>query len=117
MEELTGSGVAFEFTISGLLKIDIAKYNLLPVVLKGKDPKAKDFVKTHGTDAAELDALPPDVLRQRVRDSIESCIDPIAWAELAQTEQQERDELDKHIDDMRRPMQRNEGLDSRKPVE
>jgi monoamine oxidase len=75
--------------------------NLLSVTLKAKDTRTKDFVMIHGRRAAELDALPPDILRQRVRDSIDSCIDKTAWDELKRTEQDDREELDKQIEAMR----------------
>jgi len=100
-EELKDSGVQFEFKISGLLKSDMSANNLLSVTLKAKDTRTKDFVKIHGRRAAELDALPPDILRQRVRDSIDSCIDKTAWDELKRTEQDDREELDKQIEAMR----------------
>jgi len=93
-EELTRSGVQFEFTISGLLKSDMATYRLLSVTLKAKDTRTKEFVKKHGERASELDALPPNVLRQRVRDCIDSCIDKQAWDELKLAEQHERDKLE-----------------------
>jgi hypothetical protein len=107
-EELTGSGVKFDFKISGLLKSDMAAFKLLSIKLKAKGTRTREFIRIHGTQAAELDALPADVLRQRVRQSIESCIDKKAWDELKKTEQHDGDELDKHIEDMRRTMQRGE---------
>jgi hypothetical protein len=99
-ESLTESGVSFEFTISGLLKSDMVAYNLFSITLKAKDTRTKEFVKLFGDQAAELDALPPDILRQRVRDSIDSCIDKTAWDELKRIEQHDRDELDKQIEAM-----------------
>jgi hypothetical protein len=107
-KELTASGVSFEFNISGLLKSDMAAYKLFSITLKAKGPRTKEFIRIHGKRAAELDALPADVLRQRVRQSIESCIDKKAWDELKKTEQHDRDELDKHVEDVRRAMQRGE---------
>jgi len=94
--ELTELGVEFKFNVSGLLKSDIVKYNLLPQVLKEDDPRRPKFQKAHGNYGYELDALDPDELRKRIRDNIESCIDRAAWDELMQTEQRERDELEKY---------------------
>jgi hypothetical protein len=106
--ELTALGVEFKFTVSGLLRSDIVKYKLPPQVLKEDDTRRPKFEKAHGSYGYELDALDPDVLRQKIRDNIESCIDKKAWAELEQMEQQERYELEEYIEDMRRPMQRGE---------
>jgi monoamine oxidase len=75
-------------------------YKLFSITLKAKDTRTKEFVKLFGDQAAELDALPPDILRQRVRDSIDSCIDKTAWDELKRIEQHDRDELDKQIEAM-----------------
>ena len=95
--ELRELDVEFQFTVGGLLENDIVKYKLLPQVLKEDDPRRPKFQKAHGNYGYELDALDPDELRKRIRDNIESCIDRAAWDELTQTEQRERNELDKHI--------------------
>ena len=98
--ELGELGVEFKFTVSALLESDIMQYNLLPQVLKEDDTRRPKFEKMHGRHGYELDALDPDVLRQRIRDIIESCIDKKAWGELIQAEQSDRLELDKLIETM-----------------
>jgi hypothetical protein len=47
----------------------------------------------HGTDSVELDAIPPDVLRSLVRESIERHMNPERLRTLRLAEEQERDLL------------------------
>jgi hypothetical protein len=60
---------------------DIRLFNLPPQKIKETDSRAAGFKQRFGAKAAtvELDALPVDVLRQRVRDAIEGLIDWEPW--------------------------------------
>ena len=60
----------------------IAEYRLPPAPAKPTDSRTPRFVAEHGSDTVELDALPPDVLRDLIREAIEEQItDPAAWGE------------------------------------
>lgn len=60
-----------------LTREDVDKYNLPhdPNAVKKSDSRYLKFVAEHGLYAVELDALPPDVLEQRIRQAIENNID------------------------------------------
>jgi len=64
-----------QFHKLAILKADIDKYKLPPNPLKISDPRSNGFRATHGEEAVELDALPIDVLKQRIETSIRSYID------------------------------------------
>ena len=51
------------------------------------------FVRQHGHECAEVDALPPTELRGRVWEGIEVHIDQPRWAALQQTERLEKETL------------------------
>ena len=65
---------------------------------KLKNPNRLWFIRTYGDGrharCVELDAMSPTVLRGRVRDAILAYIEPAAWAELTEREQEEIDRLD-----------------------
>ena len=56
---------------------DVARYGLFhdPNALKVSDSRAAHFVERYGRYAVELDALPPDVLTQRIEESIAKYMD------------------------------------------
>ncbi len=70
-------GVGFTFRRIALEKEDIFRYNLPhdPDAIKKKDKRTKKHVAEYGELAVELDALPVDVLEQKVVSAIESVID------------------------------------------
>ncbi len=54
---------------------DIRRYNLPPDPTKASDSRAAAFVAEHGDIAVELDALPPDVLRDRITTEVSLHLD------------------------------------------
>ncbi len=58
-----------------LTKEDIEKYNLPPDFAKKSDTRSKKFIAKNGDMAVELDALPADVLREKIKSSIEKYLD------------------------------------------
>ena len=58
-----------------LTAADITQYNLPPAPAKRTDTRAIGFIQTHGDMAVELDALPPDVLTQKIISSVENKLD------------------------------------------
>lgn len=74
-DELRVTGIDFKRVA---LKLDdIHRYQLPhnPDALKDKDTRAAKHVAAYGAIAVELDALPPAVLEQKIRDAIENEID------------------------------------------
>jgi hypothetical protein len=64
-----------------------------PASDKSKDPRYGWFTKNYGNDCWELDALDPNLLRDRVRKAIESHIEPEAWERCKVTERAEHSSL------------------------
>jgi hypothetical protein len=83
----------------GLTKEQIDKYKLPSGKAKKKDPNYKRFVEITGSDmVVELDALPPDVLRDIIRDCILKNIDEGHLVQVLRKEKSERDKLNKFIE-------------------
>jgi hypothetical protein len=72
---------------------DFGAYNLTPLPVKLKDNRAKEFIRTHGNQCAEVDALPPVELRRRVEEAILSHIPHQEWERLKEIEAQEKQSL------------------------
>lgn len=68
-------GADVEVQKLAILNEDISLYNLPPQPVKDADSRADAFRLAHGSDCVELDALRPDVLRQRVEDFILGYLD------------------------------------------
>jgi len=68
---------------------DIKLFRLPPLRIKTTDTRAQGFRKTHGRNCVELDALPPDELRRRVREAVEGVMDLVAWQRAVQVEKAE----------------------------
>jgi hypothetical protein len=75
----------------GFLQSDFAAHNIRAVDAKPSDANYKKFVAEFGTDAAELEALPPHELRGRVVQAIESHLDMAEWNRMKQIEAAERE--------------------------
>ncbi len=77
----TAAGVQFRMERLAIHKADIKAFRLPPQNIKESDSRAASFRKRFGANArtVELDALPPNELRRRVREAIQSCIDFETW--------------------------------------
>lgn len=78
-----------------LTKEDITKYNLPhdPNAVKKTDTRYRRFVEKWGLYAVELDALPPDILEERIREVIEAHIDLGEFSKQKSIAQKEREEI------------------------
>ncbi len=85
----------------GINAPDFDEFQLAPMLAKKTDSRFKQFVAKHGHDCAELDALAPDVLRDRVEQTIVAHIDPEEWGRLQAVEAAEQDTLDTFVAGMR----------------
>jgi hypothetical protein len=77
---------------------DFAWHNLIRLPVKEKDRRAVGFVREHGRDCAEVDALAPSELRRRVEEAIDEHIDVDRWNRLIDVERVEQETLDTLMD-------------------
>jgi len=91
-------GVEVDLRMIALTPEQIAAYDLPPAPAKKTGTRAAAFVAKHGDVSVELDALPPDVLQDLVRNSIVELMDLSAFETEADTEAEERAQLAAVID-------------------
>ena len=72
---------------------DIELYSLPPAFAKRSDTRAAKFIAEHGDVSVELDALPADVLRDRLIQEVEDLMDLGALEEVRAIEEEERKRL------------------------
>jgi hypothetical protein len=70
-------------------KADIRQFNLPPLRVKDSDSRSVEFVRNHGPDCVELDALPANELRRRIRDTVHSLMDRTKWERAIEVEKAE----------------------------
>lgn len=87
------AGEYITFERIALTPEQIEKYNLPSDPAKKKDPNYRRFVSEYGDNVVELDALPPDVLRNLIKGCIEKHLDFELFAQVQEIELQERAEL------------------------
>jgi hypothetical protein len=92
-ERLAALDSAPEIVKVALTFDDLARYQLPPDFTKASDSRRASFVARFGDVSVELDALPADVLRERLRADVESRMDLIALAVVRDTETRERERL------------------------
>jgi len=94
-EELTERAPFSDITVERLAvnREQIERWNLPTRPTKTSDTRASKFRRTHGTDSVELDAIPPDQLRQLVKDAIDSHMDPWKLEQFRMVEREERETL------------------------
>jgi hypothetical protein len=71
----------------------IDRWNLPTRPTKASDTRAAKFRRLHGTDSVELDAIPPDELRNLVRNAIDSHMEPWRLNQFRMVEREERETL------------------------
>jgi len=91
-------GAKFTFKRIGILPEDIDRYNLLTLPVKHSDSRSKAFIKKYGSKCVELDALPPNELKRRIREVIANNIDLTKWEHMEKIEDEERLTLEQFID-------------------
>jgi hypothetical protein len=99
-ERLADQGSEPEIIKSALIFDDIKRYRLPPDFTKAADTRSAAFVRKWGDVAVELDALPVDVLTERIVGGIESRIDLDALGQVRRREQRERRRLVKLVSDL-----------------
>jgi hypothetical protein len=91
MERAPSSRIAVERL--AVNREQIERWNLPTRPTKTSDTRATSFRRIHGTDSVELDAIPPDQLRQLVRNAIDSHMEPWRLEQFRMVEQEERETL------------------------
>lgn len=94
-EELVGRAPFTDITVERLAvdREQIERWNLPTRPTKSSDTRASKFRRIHGTDSVELDAIPPNKLRQLVRNAIDSHMDPWRLEQFRMVELEEREAL------------------------
>ncbi|MBA2367077.1 MAG: hypothetical protein H0V77_11575 [Actinobacteria bacterium] len=77
-----------------LLESQVLAYDLPPAMGKATDARARGFVERHGElIQVELDALPPDTLRDLFTTALDAYWDPDAYEVALQREREDFDNL------------------------
>lgn len=90
-----------EIEIIALTEEDIKEYKLPPAPAKESDPRTWGFVEEYGNQVVELDALPPDVLQEKIRTSIENYMDLGRFEKDKRKEKKDIKGLEKMIDSIK----------------
>ncbi len=92
-ESLNFFGISPEIEKVALTMQDVTDYDLPPDFTKKTDSRSAAFIKKYGDLAVELDALPLPMLRDRIKNNIESNLDMSALQEIWDVEYSEQREL------------------------
>lgn len=92
-ERIAFFGVYPKLIKCALTKDDIERYKLPPDFAKKTDSRAKKFIAKHGDVSVELDALPVNVLRERLISEIENIMDMEELQSVFEIEAQEKKRL------------------------
>jgi hypothetical protein len=76
-------GAVFKMERLAIHHSDIRRFNLPPLRVKESDSRSKRFLRNHGTECVELDALPPIELRKRIEDAVNELTDHLLWDRAA----------------------------------
>lgn len=90
------------WTRLGVVASDFEAHDLIRLPIKQTDKRAPAFQRLHGNDCAEVDAIPPGELRNRVQEAIEEHIDQKRWRRLQKVEQAEQESLAAVLDGWQR---------------
>lgn len=92
-DRLAWFGCEPEIVKCALTEDDVERYELPPDFAKVTDSRTAKFIEKYGDVSVEIDALPIDVLRARLREEVERHIDMEALRVTLETEEEERAEL------------------------
>lgn len=94
-------GVSVRVQKLALTKEQINQYNLPPNPAKRTDPRAQAFIARHGASSWEVDALPPEVLQQIIRQAFEGILDRKLLAKILKRESKDRTALRRALEQVR----------------
>jgi hypothetical protein len=99
-DKLNGTfGVPVRVERVALTREQIDERRLPPQPAKSSDSRYEDFVEEHGDIAVELDALPPEDLRQMVRDAVGEYFDEETRREVLHEQARHRRRIRGWVDD------------------
>jgi hypothetical protein len=87
------TGKDFNWQRLAVSPYDFANAKLQGFPIKRTTGGWRDYLKIHGDRCVEVDALDPNVIRQRIRKAIEQHVDPHEWQKLQHVEELERQTL------------------------
>lgn len=94
-------GVQVNVERMALTRDQIDKYKLPPQPAKTTDARYESFVKEHGNMAVELDALPPEELKDLIHDSVEEYFDEEYFKEeIVPKQEDDRERITKRLDEV-----------------
>jgi len=77
----------------GVIETDFDEHDLVRLPVKKADNRAAGFIRQHGYDCAEIDAIPPSELRRRVEQAILAHVPAAEWNKLQAIERTEQESL------------------------
>lgn len=83
-----------DMEICAILRSDIDDYDLPPAFTKITDTRRGTFVAEHGDISVELDALPIEILRRRIQDSVTDRMDLDALSRTKEQEEHDQEEIE-----------------------
>ena len=92
-ERLELFGADVEIRRIALTMEQVRTYNPPPAFAKVGDARTPKYIKEHGLEAWELDALDPEVLHDLIQNEVESLINVPLYNYLFDQEQKQRKEL------------------------
>ena len=81
-----------------LTREQIDERELPPQPAKSSDSRYEDFVEEHGDIAVELDALPPEDLREMVREAVSKHFDDDTRKEVLERQEEDREWIAERVD-------------------
>lgn len=94
-DRLERYGGTVEIIRIAIIDVDVAGLPTFSADTKRTDARYDWFVQRYGRECCELDALPPPILRERLRDEIASRIDHVLWDRAMQVEKAEMESVDR----------------------
>jgi hypothetical protein len=107
-QRIASYGPDFQMERLAIREIDIDAFNLPPLRIKTSDTRAAAFRREFGNRCVELDALPPEELRSRVRQAIERHIEGEAWERALAIERAERESIQSIVERWNDPRRQGE---------
>lgn len=83
------------------MREDIGVFNLPPLRVKDKDPRAKGFREKYGGEVIEADALPAVELRRRIKEAVESLIYFARWNRNINVEKAEFESIKSFVENLK----------------
>lgn len=87
-------GATVEVTKIALTKEQVDEYNLPPNPAKLSDPRARGFIEANGDESWEADALPPAIMDQLLRNTLEELLDREAYDKQIELEDTDKEEME-----------------------